>query len=283
LTTTKLNKRLTRNFHSTFKPERQYINALLRFSGAGGSGDFIEIANSTGIPMGSSSGKVPAILDYCRGMGMVRLSDKSKKSAKKVPELTNFGRIVLLEDPYLKCEITQWLAHFNLCSPFLGAEVWYHTFFTGYYGLGDKFKRTELENYLNLQFGINDSNLIGPMIGMYEDEAAFGLCGALSENNGMISRKSAPIFDELGRGYAAWILQLAKDYFPSQRQIPIDDFDKIVGWKTIPGWSDSASLEVLALIEKKGLIRVDRHMKPWLLQVQVDTEVAWKCIYSDMI
>jgi len=65
--------RLPRNFHKTFKPERQYITAMLRFAASGQEGNCQFIAASTGIPTGSSSGKVPAILDYCRGMGLIRL------------------------------------------------------------------------------------------------------------------------------------------------------------------------------------------------------------------
>lgn len=120
--------RLPRNFHKSFKPERQYINALLRFAAAGKSGSYQEIASETGIPMGVSSGKVPAIIDYCRGMGLIRLTGSNRTSIKK-PDLTPFGRIVLLEDPFLKLNITQWVAHLNLCSPLCGAEVWYQTFF----------------------------------------------------------------------------------------------------------------------------------------------------------
>ena len=55
--------RLPRNFHKTFKPERQYIHAMLRFAASGQEGDYQSIAAATGIPTGVSSGKVPAILD----------------------------------------------------------------------------------------------------------------------------------------------------------------------------------------------------------------------------
>ena len=90
--------RLPRNFHKTFKPERQYINAMLRYAASDEEGDYQAIAASTGIPTGTSSGKVPAILDYCRGMGLIRLAVHDRSSIKN-PDLTPFGRIVLLEDP----------------------------------------------------------------------------------------------------------------------------------------------------------------------------------------
>lgn len=275
--------RLSRNFHCTFKPERQYINALLRYAASGRSGNFKEIANATGIPMGESSGKVPAILNYCRGMGLIKFSNSLIKTTKKKPKLTDFGRIVFKEDPFLKFEITQWIVHFNLCNPVSGADVWFYTFFSGYNILGNIFKRSDLENHLSLQLGKIDSGIIGPMIGMYEDEAAFGKCGVLSEQKGEISRKSAPIFDELIRGYASWILQLMKDFFPDQQQIPITDLDKIAGWKLIPGWTESTSIRILDLIESKGLIKVDRQMKPWLIKAQTSADLSWKDIYNDMI
>ena len=108
--------RLPRNFHRSFKPERQYITAMLRFAASGKEGDYQSIAAATGIPTGSSSGKVPAILDYCRGMGLIRLIGQERSAIKK-PDLTPLGRIILFEDPYLKTNISQWIAHFNLCSP----------------------------------------------------------------------------------------------------------------------------------------------------------------------
>ena len=72
MTTKKNTRRLSRTFHKTFKPERHYISALLRFSASGQDGDFQEIARATGIPMGTSSGKVPAIIEYSKGMGLVK-------------------------------------------------------------------------------------------------------------------------------------------------------------------------------------------------------------------
>ena len=79
--------RLPRNFHRTFKPERQYIHAMLRFAASGREGDAVAIGEATGIPTGASCGKVPAIIDYCRGMGLIVLTGP-ERSAVKRPELT---------------------------------------------------------------------------------------------------------------------------------------------------------------------------------------------------
>ena len=274
--------RLPRNFHKTFKPERQYINAMLQYAASGQEGDAQAIAATTGIPTGVSSGKVPAIMDYCRGMGLIRLVGPERSSVKK-PDLTPFGRIVLLEDPYLKVGISQWIAHLNLCNPKTGADVWYYTFFEGIQSLGMSFERAKLESYLSVIYGIEKGGLIGPLVGTYEDDAAFKVCGVFSETNGVIMRRSAPITDEFGLGYGAWILQLLDDYFPKQRQVSITDLDAVAGWRTIPGWDITSRQRALNLVERKGLIEVDRHMEPWLLLPKCSPDDIWKRIYSDML
>ena len=274
--------RLPRNFHKTFKPERQYINAMLRYAASGQKGDFQAIAVATGIPTGASSGKVPAILDYCRGMGMIRLTGPGRSSVKE-PELTPFGRTVLLEDPYLKSSVSQWIAHLNLCSPVTGADVWYHTFFAGTQSLGMSFSRTKLESHLGVVYGTEKGGLIGPLIGTYEDEAAFSVCGVLSEAEGLVTRRPAPVAAELGIGYGTWMLQLMSDHFPKRRQIPVTDLDTVAGWRTIPGWDVTSVLRVLELIERKGLVEVDRHMEPWLILPRVSPDATWRRIYDDVL
>jgi hypothetical protein len=274
--------RLPRNFHKTFKPERQYINAMLRYAASGKEGDYQAIAAATGIPTGTSSGKVPAILDYCRGMGLLRLAGQDRSSIKK-PDLTPFGRIVLLEDPYLKTIVSQWIAHFNLCSPVSGADVWYHIFFAEMQALGMNFTRAKLETQLGVIYKVEKSGLIGPLIGTYEDDAAFKICGVLSEIGGAVVRRPAPVADDLGLGYGAWMLQLMEDHFPKRQQIPITDLDALAGWRTIPGWNISGLQRALELVERKGLIEVDRHMEPWLLIPKSGADETWKRIYDDML
>ena len=274
--------RLPKHFHASFKPERQYINSMLRFAASGQSGDTQTIAAATGIPMGTSSGKTPAILDYCKGMGLIRLTSESARISIKSPELTSFGRTVLLEDPFLKYSITQWLAHFNMCSPFNGADIWYQTFFVSAHSLGKTFSRDQLDSELKRISSANKGGLIGPLIGMYEDDAAFKRCGVLSESEGLITRKPAPITDEFVRGYGAWLLQMIFDHYPTQQQISLAALDEHAGVKTIPGWSGSLFHTILELLERKSYVSVDRHMTPWLIQPIKSVDDAWRNIFADI-
>jgi hypothetical protein len=275
-------ERLPRNFHRTFKPERHYLSAMLQYAASNREGDYQAIGSATGIPTGASSGKAPAILDYCRGMGLVRLAKKDRSAVKK-PELTQFGRIVLLEDAFLKTGISQWIAHLNLCSPKSGADVWCQTFFTGTAALGVNFERDQLEAYLGLTYGLDRGGLIGPMIGMYEDDAAFRVCGALTETSGRIQRRPAPLSEEFGFAYGALLLQQMSDHFPGARQISVTELDAVAGWRTIPGWDIASHQRVLELVERKGVIEVDRHMEPWLLRPAADADSTWKRLYDDLL
>ena len=275
-------QRLPRNFHRTFVPERQYINAMLSYAASGRAGSPQEISEATGIPTGASTGKVPAILDYCRGMGLISLSGEGRSAVKR-PDLTTFGRTVLLEDPYLKEPVTQWVAHLNLCGPLTGADAWYQTFFVGTQPLGMRFPREKLEERLALVYGTDRRGLIGPLVRTYEDEAAFGACGALSEEGATISRRPAPIAEEFGLAYGAWLLQLMAEHFPEVGQVAVTELDARAGWRTIPGWDTTHLQKALELVERKGVVGVDRQMNPWLLRRAADEDDAWKRIYADLM
>jgi hypothetical protein len=215
-------------------------------------------------------------------MGLVRLVGQERSAVKKL-ELTHFGRVVLLEDPYLKVNVSQWIAHLNLCGPLTGADVWYQTFFEGTQALGMSFPREKLESHLSLIYGTGRSGLIGPLVGMYEDDAAFRACGALAESEGTVVRRPAPVSDEFGYAYGAWVVQLMADHFPRMGQVSVTELDGRAGWRTIPGWDVSSLQRALEFIERKGLLKVDRHMEPWLLRPAAAVESCWKHIYDDLL
>jgi hypothetical protein len=276
-----LTNRLPRNFHKSFMPERQYLNAILRFVAKGGSGDIQQIASETGIPTGVSSGKVDPTLDYCRGMGLITIPET--RSAIKSPELTPFGRIVMLEDPFLKESLTQWLAHFHLCDINNGAEMWFQMFNKGGTRLGLEFSRDTLEEWLAFTSNVPKGGLIGPLVRMYEDDAAFKNCGVLAENNGIINRKIAPINNTMALGYGVWLIALMESIAKPGSQLTTTEIEEKCGWISISGWSPMEIVNVLNLIENKGLLSVDRQMNPWILKAKDSAANFWRRIFEDLL
>lgn len=272
--------RLSRTFHRTFKPERTYMTALLRFTAAGKIGDIEAISRATGIPTGESSGKVLPTIDYCASMGLVKPQCDNKVYSFT---LTEFGRSVLLEDPFLKEPITLWIAHCHLCHPLTGADVWYQTFMEQADILGMSFTRQNWENILRSFYGESCRNPIGPMISMYTDTSSFGSAAILTEESGQVMRSAAPLKSEYYRAYGAWIIQLMADFFPKQQQISITDLERLSGWKRIAGWHPTESAELVIQLDRLGIVRLDRHMTPWLLEARLSPEAAWQSMYEDLI
>lgn len=254
---------------------------MLRFAARGGSGDIQSIAAETGIPTGTSSGKVAPTLDYCRGMGLIKIPEG--RSSVKKPELTPFGRVVLLEDPFLKEPLTQWIAHLNLCDIQNGAEVWYQTFFNGNTRLGMEYGRDALEDWLAVSCNAPRGGLIGPMVRMYEDDSSFRFCGVLTEDSGRISRKSAPVRGEFVFGYGAWLIQMMEAIAKVGSQVTVSELEKKRGWRTITGWSQIEGQRILELVERKGMLSIDRQMAPWILRAMETATHSWTKIYNDLI
>mgnify|MGYP000004992635 FL=1 len=277
---TEQNTRLARNFHRTFKPERSYLSALLRYAAAGKGGTLMDISRHTGIPTGASSGKVQPTIDYCTGMGLLQ-PQKANNTYSFL--LTPFGRTVLNEDPFLSEPVTQWLAHLQLCHPRKGADLWFQIFVEGSDTLSMDFSRQALEEHLRTVYAVEGRNPIGPVIGTYTDEAALKGAGVLTETGDQVHRAIAPRSIESRRGYAAWLAQLLADFFPEARNVPITEWERACGWKRTTGWHPSIAADMLADAEHLGVLTVDRHMQPWLIDLRIPPDEVWLTIFDDML
>lgn len=268
------------NFHKTFVPERRLIAALLDYTVKGKSGTYAEIAAETGIPMGTSSGKVPAILYYGKGMGLIELESGKGRSTNK-PVLTAFGSVVYEEDRLLGKAITQWLAHLHLCLPATGAVAWYKVFAEGRATLGNSFSSQQLEDYLISLFGVG-RNRTGPLIRTYLDDAALARASVLRQDKGVIRREKAPLLEDFSLGYAAFFLSVLQNSFADQYQITLTDLNEKVGCFDTCLWGDNEIAQALALIERTGFISIDRQMQPWIMERRADASQVWAEIYSDI-
>lgn len=281
---TKKNKKYSRlpvRFHQTFIPEKNYIAILLRFAAAGGQGTDQEISAETGIPVGQSSGKVPAILNYSRGMGLIEVK-KGRKPGQKRPVLTDFGRSVLLEDPNLSESLSQWMAHFHLCRRSRGAEIWHLTFGVSTNVLGMEFSETQLEHYLSGILGKHSRSLTGPLINMYAEPESFKTAGAVVREKSALRRAPAPILGGFTNGYAAFLLALWENHFPKASQATLTDFERETFWQRTAGWNDRQLEMVLGMIQEKGAIDIDRQIRPWILIRKAESKSYWRRLYDEL-
>jgi hypothetical protein len=271
---------LSLNFHRTFIPERHFIAALLEYAALERKGSFQEISQETGIPMGKSTGKLPAIMDYCKGMGLIELK-KSKEKREKWPILTPLGKTIYEEDKYLGEILSQWIVHINLCRSDIGARVWHEVFAKGKDILGVSFTKQQLSDYLISIFGAGKDR-IGPLITAYTDDAALGRAKILTIHEDLIVRNKAPIMPSWTVPYSVLIITLIDKFFSNENQVTITDFNKKTQMFNICSWQEADIVQLFSYIETKGLVAVDRQVKPWILEKRADAGEMWASVFNDI-
>lgn len=271
--------RLSKNFHKTFIPERRFLQALLEFAASDGKGTIQEISRATGIPTGESSGKVAPTLDYCRAMGLVSLPEA--RTSMKQPQLTAFGRAVFLNDAFFLNEMTQWLAHLNLCSRKGGAEMWFRVFWEGTVRLGPSFTREGLLESVTFWTGAANWRVVAPLVRMYQEDASFSKCGALREENKTLSRRKMPVCPDFASGYACWILAAMESIPGYAGQVTVNQLEDACGLTQLTGWTQAEVEEILNVLSRRGALSVDRHMRPWILRGNISSNEAWKRLYEN--
>jgi len=279
-------KRLAKDFHLTFIPERQYLGAMLQYAANSGLYELHSIADETGIPTGKSSGKAIPTADYAVGMGLACLRQTGEKKNKQFNVvLTNFGRSVYLGDRFLQEELTQWLAHLYLCNKISGAELWYQMFWNAAACFGSEFGYDDFLKWLATELGAKDAaKSLSPAFRMYDENASFSVCGAASLADGRVIRKKAPINPAYATGYAAWLADLMeRSGISSGNQLTVDDLEVVCGFRSVTGWTLPESQQVLGMMEDKGHVYIDRHMQPWIVSFKQSSAQLWTHLYEDFI
>ncbi len=276
--------RLAKNFHRTFIPERQYLGQLLKYAADGGEYEIQKIADATGIPTGTSSGKSIPTADYCRGMGLVSIQKTVSKDANPTLALTPFGRAIFLEDKFFKEPFTQWLAHLFLCNEWSGADTWFYLFCESTPVFGPRFSYDDMIKWISPQIGGKDpETALSPTIRMYADKASFGACAAIVHEKDELIRTSAPIHEEFAIGYAAWLSSCMERVGRGDAQVTVGELENQAGFKRISCWSLPDSQRVLDLLERKRLAEIDRHMHPWIVRFLFPSSVLWSRLYEEFL
>jgi hypothetical protein len=274
-------KRLPVTFHRSFIPERAYLSSLLKFAASDLEGSNQEISEVTGIPVGKSDGKVPAIISYSLGMGLISARPGSHKSSRVI-QLTDFGRSVLLEDTYLTEPLTQWMVHLHLCRESGGAETWHYVFARAFESLGVRFKESQVEEYLVSHLGRRNRALTGPLLRTYLEHSALKNADILIKDNDVFVRNSAPLISSFRIAYSAFFLSLWEECFSDEVQLTITDLESTTYWARLAGWTESESLKALALIQETGAIQLDIHSRPYVINRRNSSSNYWRRIYDEL-
>ena len=286
-------KPLPINFPLTFMPERRLLISLLEFSSKNGVGNKIEISEQTGIPTGAISGKVEPMIHYSSAMGLITAV---KKSSQWQLGLTDLGKIVYQEDPFLSELLTLWLLHlmscrrFDLSSPAKGVnDIWFSLFAESTYRLGHQFTQKDFLTFLLDQYGKKSylQSISSLAIRTYFEESSFGNIDVLREIKTdietRIERQKAPFNRIYYPAYAAYFFSIWDDLFKKENQISLDLFSKKSRCFIVMGWGENNISQWLEWMVDKGLIQIDRYTgTPIVLRLK-ETSSVIQDIYSELI
>ena len=116
------------NFHQTFKPEKQYISAIVEIAADGAKSFSVkDISSLTGIPNGQCSGKVEPHIYYANYMGLINFE---KKDGNYCLSRTMLGESVCIEDLGLQESLTILICHCMMLRAVSGAPLWAKIFKT---------------------------------------------------------------------------------------------------------------------------------------------------------
>jgi hypothetical protein len=248
----------------------------MEFSAGRGQGDKNEISEATGIPTGTSSGKVEPTINYAQGMGLIQV-ERGRDSSFAL-SLTDLGEEVFEQDRYLKEDVTQWLLHLMFCRREGGAEAWYKVFAEGDLPLGKKFSSEDISKYLH-----TTKENVSPLWRMYSNESGFTLCRVLEEEDGVLIRGVAPVSSYYYYAYAYFLLFLWEEHFPNDQQVSISDFEITTKAFSTLGFREVEANVLIDWMVNSGYLKVDRLTgEPLLLRLAGANKVT-KSLYDNLV
>lgn len=265
------------NFHETFRPERQYILAILELVSDGISRTAREISKITGIPSGTSSGKVVPHIYYASYMGLVSKDESS--NGYKIRK-TNLGELITREDPGLQETLTTLMLHCMILRNVNGARMWSVIFRRILPNYREGIRKETLIKELNAAIEENVvAKNIAPFFGSYD--TFFDSLGILNVHEDVVSVSKMPFDKEFIYLYAYVLFEYWDEEYPEQREISSGQLESM-HYRIAYGWSKEDEYMVLEQLCDKGIIRLNRQLMPFLILRLVEKESLLDLLYSEL-
>lgn len=265
------------NFHQTFRPEKQYIAAILELAEDSSVRTVKEISSLTGIPNGESSGKVEPHIVYATYMGLI---SNEKKNGRYSLSRTPLGEIVYMEDPGLQENLTLLVCHCMMQRENDGAPLWstiikkimplYRT------GIKKDMLLMELETPFD---GKATAKNIAPFYGSFD--SFFDSLGFLIDEGEIVKIETLQYDKEFIFAYAIAFLTYWNEVYLGQDEITSVQMDEL-HFGVVFGWDMQTEYEVLEHLADKGIIRMNRQLMPYTILKLVEVEDLYSRLYSEL-
>lgn len=252
------------NFHMTFPPTPAYIGRLLKIAD-GKAYTTTEIAELTGIPEGTSSGKVRPHISYAAYMGLI---DPDKFAR------TSLGEEVRNEDCMIAEKLTQLLCHIRLCS-YSGAALWKFMFRKLLPENQGKIGTAALAEAMQREFGA--SVKYAPVISMYTKQ--FTKLNLLQTNLNTVSICSLPVEQDMLYVYAYALLYEWELCFSKKMEITEGELSQLKFGPCF-GWDRRTENDVLQLLADHNIIGMNRQLVPFTVRKLANAQSMIPKLYS---
>lgn len=265
------------NFHQTFRPEKQYIAAILELAGDATVRNVKEISSLTGIPNGESSGKVEPHIIYACCMGLISYE---KVNGGYRLERTMLGETIYAEDPGLQENLTILMCHCMMQCENDGAPLWSTIIkkIMPLYRTGIK-KDMLLKELVAPFDGKATTKNIAPFFGSYN--SFFDSLGLLVEEGDSLKIECLQYNKEFIYAYAIAFLTYWNEMYPSQDEITSVQMDEL-HFGEVFGWDMQSEYAVLEHLSDKGIIRMNRQLMPYTILKLVEVEALYCRLFSEL-
>lgn len=265
------------NFHQTFRPEKQYITAILEIADDPTYKSVKDISSQTGIPNGKSSGKVEPHINYAAYMGLISYD---KKDSEYSLLRTALGEVVYAEDPGLQESLTILLCHCMMQRNYAGAPLWSVVFKT----ILPRYKRGISKDMLIKELNaIFDGKVtvknIAPFYGSYD--SFFDVIGVITDESDTISLSCVQYNREYLYLYAFVLLEYWKEAYPDQDEITSDQL-KEFHFGDVFGWDMQEEYVILEHLADKGILRLNRQLMPYTVLKMAESGDLVDKLYSEL-
>ena len=270
------------NFAQSFMPERMFLGKLLKmykqyetkvdFLDDTGYGDiplFQAVSYHTGIPTGTSSGKVKPHIDYLCAMGLVSAMDDWCR-------LTDFGEIVLREDHFLDERLTMLAAHGMICDGESGSLL--HADIVKLLQETGPMAKAAIQKQLDL-----NSRALSSFISMYSTGSSFGKANVIRVSGDIISIDSVPLISEFIPMYGAVVVQLFANHFDGRGQVSISEFESKTYLSARYGLTKDMELALFDKLSSSGYVRLSALVDPPVFSISISEQDAWRKLYDNLI
>lgn len=265
------------NFHQTFRPEKQYIAAILELAGDSTVRSVKEISSLTGIPNGERSGKVEPHIIYAGCMGLISYE---KKDGGYSLSRTSLGETIYMEDPGLQENLTIIVCHSMMQRDNGGAPLWNTIIkkIMPLYRTGIK-KDMLLKELVAPFDGKATTKNIAPFFGSFD--SYFDSLGLLVDEGESIKIESLQYDKEFIYAYAIAFLTYWNEMYPGQDEITSTQMDELL-FGEVFGWDMQTEYEVLEHFADKGIIRMNRQLMPYTILKLTEVEDLYCRLFSEL-